>query len=112
MDAVATVLTGAVFVAFAAILGHALWAMWRTAMREQRPLLMPRMLERQGVPLADAANLWTFERAANAARRCTMCRDKRACEAWLARGATAGYEAFCPNADFIAALKRERVAAG
>lgn len=110
MDALATILTGAILIAFAAILGHALWAMWRTAMIEQRPLLMPRMLERQGVTLADAADFWTFERAANAARRCTMCRDAKACEAWLARGATAGYESFCPNADFIGSLKRKRPA--
>lgn len=110
MDALATILTGGILIAFAAILGHALWAMWRTAMIEQRPLLMPRMLERQGVTLADAADLWTFERAASAARRCTMCRDVKTCETWLARGSTAGYESFCPNADFIGSLKRERPA--
>jgi hypothetical protein len=110
MDAVATVLMGAVLIAFAAILGHALWALWRTAMIEQRPLLMPRMLERQGVALSDAADFWTFERAANAARRCTVCRQAEECQAWLARGASAGYETFCPNAEFIGSLKRQRAA--
>jgi hypothetical protein len=107
-ETVASVLVGAALVAVVAIVGRALWSMWRATMSDRQPVLMHRMLERQGVRIAGSEDYWTLEQAARASRRCVNCRELEACQAWLDRGETAGYEAFCPNASFIKALKEEQ----
>jgi len=52
METVAGVLIGAALIALVAVVARALWVMWRGAMIEERPLLMHRMLQRQGVTIA------------------------------------------------------------
>src|SRR5512134_1285285 len=105
METVAGVLIGAALIALVAVAARALWVMWRGAMIEERPLLMHRMLRRQGVTIAGVEDYATLEQACHAARRCVACRDVEACKDWLESGKTRGYEAFCPNCEFIEGLK-------
>jgi hypothetical protein len=70
------------------------------ALNEPRLRLVD-MLERKGVKLGD--DLWQIRADAVATRTCVFCRSKEECDAWLASGRTEGFEAFCPNAGYIAA---------
>jgi hypothetical protein len=108
---IANVLVGAALLAVAAFVGRAIWVQWRRTFAGRDPVLMHRMLERQGVRVAEAEDYWTLEQAARAARRCVACRDTDQCQAFLDRGATDGYEDFCPNAAFIKTLKAQQAAA-
>jgi hypothetical protein len=108
METVAVILIGAALVAVVAVAGRALWVMWRATMIEERPVLMHRMLQRQGVTIAGVEDYATLEQACHAARRCVACRDAEACKAWLDAGKTQGYEAFCPNCEFIDGLKAKQ----
>jgi hypothetical protein len=108
METVATILVGAALIAVAAVAARALWVLWRATMLEERPVLMHRMLQRQGVTIAGVEDSATLEQACRAARRCVACRDAEACRAWLDAGQTEGYEAFCPNREFIDELKAKR----
>jgi hypothetical protein len=58
------------------------------------------MLARHGTPMA-AADASDYEMAL-ATRRCVACAGKAQCDAWLASRKRDGFEAFCPNAAFIA----------
>jgi hypothetical protein len=107
---IVSVLIGAALIALAVVAARALWVMWRASMIEERPVLMHRMLQRQGVTIAGVEDYATLERACHAARRCVACRDLETCKAWLDGGKTEGYEAFCPNADFIHTLKLKQAA--
>jgi hypothetical protein len=42
-----------------------------------------------------------------AVRRCVVCPDKPACDAWLASGKKEGAAAFCPNAGFVQRIAHE-----
>lgn len=110
LDAIAGVLVAAALVALAMVAGRAVWVMWRGAMIEERPLLMHRMLQSQGVTIAGVADPATLQQACHAARRCVACRDVEACRDWLESGKTAGYEAFCPNCEFIEGLRAKGAA--
>jgi hypothetical protein len=91
-----------------AIAMAAVWAgyrLWRTVMREQRPLLMHRVLEREGLSLAGGMDAMELARGAAAIRRCAACRDHETCLAWLEGQHTEAFERFCPNAELIAELK-------
>ena len=111
MDLIGNVLVGAVLIAVVAVAARAVWLMWRAAMIEQRPVLMHRMLQRQGVTIAGVEDYATLEQACHAARRCVVCRDAEACKVWLEGGKSEGYEAFCPNLGFIQQLKARQAAA-
>jgi hypothetical protein len=108
-ETVVSVLIGASLIALIAMAARAMWVMWRAAMIEERPVLMHRMLQRQGVSIAGVADYATLEQACHAARRCVACRDAEACKVWLEGGKTDGYEAFCPNVEFIAKLKAGKI---
>jgi hypothetical protein len=95
----------AVYGALFLIAGRALYRLWAAAMREDRPLLMHRMLDRQGLSLGRLVGPAELAQAAAAVRRCILCRQRETCVAWLDRKARTGYERFCPNSDFIASLK-------
>ena len=110
-ETVANVLLGAALLAVAAFVVRVIWVQWRRTFADRDPALMHRMLDRQGVRIADAEDYWTLEQAARAARRCVSCREIDQCQAFLERGETAGYEDFCPNAAFIKALKEQQAAA-
>jgi hypothetical protein len=90
--------------------GWAVHGLWRAVIREDRPVLMHRMLERQGLSMDRLESPLELVQAAAAARRCVMCRDRGTCLAWLERDGRTGYEAFCPNADFIARLRTDAAA--
>ena len=91
----------------AGILVFAVLALWR-AMIDERPLLLPEVLRLAGVDMAAHANGTGAREFALAARRCMDCRVRGECEAWLGQPAEEGYEAFCPNAGYVARLKRAR----
>lgn len=104
-EAIAGVLIAAALLALAVVAGRALWVIWRGAMIQERPLLMHRMLKRQGVSIDGVEDYAALEQACRAARRCVACRDVELCKEWLDAGKTQGYEAFCPNCEFIERLK-------
>ena len=110
-EIVANVLVGAALIAMVAFVARVMWVQWRRTFAGREPTLMHRMLERQGVQVAGSDDYWTVEQAARASRRCVTCRDVDQCQAFLDRGATEGYEEFCPNAAFIKALKEQQAAA-
>jgi hypothetical protein len=86
----------------------ALW--WRAAHRDG-PLLLEKMLRRQGLERAGAPQSADFE-LAFAARRCALCARQEQCRLWLAAGERTGYESFCPNAPLIERLKEGWTHAG
>ena len=90
--------------------GWVMYRLLRAVMREDRPVLMHRMLQRQGLSLDRLQYSTELKQAAAAARRCVVCRDRELCLAWLERDGKTGYEQFCPNADFIARLRTEAAA--
>ncbi|OGA78360.1 MAG: hypothetical protein A3G27_13230 [Betaproteobacteria bacterium RIFCSPLOWO2_12_FULL_66_14] len=87
------------FVVFAVFLYALANSAWRM-LHADGGLRLEQMLGRRGVQLAAAGEHAPYD-AAVAARRCANCADKAACDAWLASGRRDGFEAFCPNADFI-----------
>jgi hypothetical protein len=111
MDAVLTAGIVAVFGAMALALGWALHRLWRAVMREDRPVLLHRMLARHGARFELVEHSSQLEQAGAAVRRCVVCREQERCLAWLDGGGNSGYEAFCPNAGLIARLKAEGRAA-
>lgn len=110
-EIIANVLIGAALIAVVAFVARVIWVQWRRTFTARDPALMHRMLERQGVQVAGSDDYWTLEQAARASRRCVACREVDQCQAFLDRGATDGYEDFCPNAAFIRTLKEQQAAA-
>lgn len=78
----------------------ALLGLWR-AMTDEPPLLLFELLAAEGIEL---------ERAVGdlATRNCRQCVARKRCQEWLSRRRGEGYQAFCPNADYIARLKGAR----
>ena len=110
MDTFVTVAIVAGFGGLFLVGGWAVHGLWRAVIREDRPVLMHRVLERQGLSADRLVCATDIEQAAAAARRCVVCRDRELCLAWLERDGKTGYEQFCPNADFIARLRTEAAA--
>jgi hypothetical protein len=82
-----------------AIFGTLAWSWARLLGRflaDDGRLRLNEMLRRQGVNAEPAVYP-----AALAARRCVLCAEKKHCDRWLASGAHAGYERFCPNSAFV-----------
>jgi hypothetical protein len=87
----------------ALVFGVMLYSIFAASIRmlqDDGRLRLRRMLARRGVSLA-AADGGIYE-IARATRRCVGCADKAQCDAWLAARRREGFEAFCPNAAFIA----------
>lgn len=75
---------------------------WRMLHDDGR-LRLRRMLARHGATLnAAATHGFAVYETARATRRCVACADKAQCDAWLSSRKREGFEAFCPNAGFIA----------
>jgi hypothetical protein len=87
------------FVVFALFLYTLASTAWRM-LHADGGLRLEQMLGRRGVQLAAAGEQAPSDTAA-AARRCAGCAGKAVCDDWLASGRRDGFEAFCPNADFI-----------
>ncbi len=83
-------------------------ALWRE-MSEERPLLLAKVLAFEGVDLGDHVTGAGARQFALAARKCVHCGARGECEAWLAGRYAGGYEAFCPNAGYVARLKQARL---
>ncbi len=79
--------------------------LWR-AMTDERPLLLSQLLALQGVEMDRGLNGLGARQFAIAARRCMDCAARVRCEDSLSAGRRDGYDAFCPNAAYIAGMKR------
>ncbi len=83
-------------------------ALWRE-MSDERPLLLADLLAFQGIDIGDHVKGTGAGEFALAARKCVDCNVRGECEAWLAGRYAGGYEAFCPNAGYVARLKQARL---
>jgi hypothetical protein len=105
MDTLAMVVVVASLSGLILAVGWTIHGLWRIVMREDRPVLVYRMLEHLGLSMNRFLYPAEVEQFATATRRCLMCRDRATCLAWLERDGKTGYEAFCPNADFISKVR-------
>ena len=83
------------------------YQLWRAVMREERVLLMNRVLEHEGVHLDGCTDASVLTQTAHAARRCLLCRGRETCIAWLDGDAAVPLDRFCPNAGLIAKLRAD-----
>jgi hypothetical protein len=97
----------AIAVALAAFVLFIAMVALRMARSDQRPLLLGRMLARQGLASVDWGPLGRSAALGTAVRRCLSCPVTETCERWLESGGSEGCADFCPNADFIARLREE-----
>ena len=95
----------AALVGFVVIAGVMTYRLWQAGMRQARPLLLYRVLDREGVSLAGCTDPGTLARAGRAGRACLLCRDRTACLAWLDGDRALSLQQFCPNADVIGRLR-------
>lgn len=88
------------------ILAIAMLGLWR-AMTDERPLLISELLALEGVDFAAQARGVSARQFALAARKCMQCVARERCEEWLGTRRGASYQAFCPNAGYVARMKHE-----
>ena len=86
----------AVFIGFCIVV-----TLWSEGFGDSSPVLLEKMLRRQGDDVARLALASGDRRFAQAVRQCTRCSEAAQCRAWLHSGAREGYQAFCPNAAFV-----------
>lgn len=80
-------------------------SLWQQGFGDSSPVLLERMLRRQGDNVARLA-LGSGDRSfAVAVRQCTRCQEAAQCRAWLTSGAREGYDTFCPNARYVQHMK-------
>lgn len=106
MDFLASVAISSVIVIVLLILAGFLFTLWGQGWGDERPVLIDRMLRRQGERVAYRAVAAGGREFAVAVSRCVACQQAAECRSWLLSGATEGYESFCPNAGFIHRVKR------
>ena len=83
-----------------------LYVLWGQGTGDERPVLLDRLLRRQGERVAYRAIAAGGRDLAVAVKQCVECQEAAQCRAWLASGATEGYESFCPNRGYIQRVKR------
>ncbi len=99
---IVSILIVALLVLMAAAASPAIFAFWRKGLSAQAELELWSVMQRCGIELADTAGR---ERELGvAASLCVTCPGLDACREWLASGKPDGFDAFCPNAGFIASL--------
>jgi hypothetical protein len=76
------------------------------AVADKSPALLSQMLRSQGLDPEQPMFSADGREFGIAVRRCTRCTGRQRCREWLASGAREGYQAFCPNAAFIASARR------
>lgn len=106
MEFLASVALSSVIVIVVLIGAGFLFVVFQQGWGDERPVLIDRMLRRQGERVAYravAAGGGDFTRAV---QQCVACQRSAECRAWLSSGATEGYESFCPNTGFIERVKR------
>ena len=101
------IVAGAAMLAFAATAGAMSYRLWRAGMRQGRPLLTSRVLDREGVSLQGCNDPGTLARAGAAARSCLRCKDRAACLRWLEGDESVSLQQFCPNDDVVSRLRPE-----
>jgi len=106
MDFLASVAISSAIVIVMIACGVLLYVLWDQGTGDARPLLLDRLLRRQGERVAYRAIAAGGADFATAVRQCVGCPEAAQCRAWLASGATEGYESFCPNAGFVQRVKR------
>jgi len=89
------------------VAGREVYRLWRAGMREERALLMHRVLEHEGVHLDGCTDASVLTQTAHAARNCLLCRGKQTCIAWLEGEAAVPLDQFCRNADLITKLRAD-----
>jgi len=87
--------------------GLVVYRLWIAGLREQRTLLMHRVLEREGISLDGCTDPRLLAQTAVAARGCLLCRDRETCLAWLEGDAPVPLDRFCPNADLFARMRAD-----
>jgi len=106
MDFLATVAISSAIVIVTMACGVLLYVLWDQGTGDERPILLDSLLRRQGERVAYRAIAAGGADFAAAVKQCVGCQEAAQCRAWLASGATDGYESFCPNAGFIQRAKR------
>jgi hypothetical protein len=107
MDTAITAAVVALLGAFVLAAGFMSYRLWRAGSSEQGPLLMHRVLEREGVSVEGCTDDGALAQIAAAARGCLLCRDQETCRAWLGGDTSASLEEFCPNAELIGRMKAD-----
>lgn len=79
--------------------------LWQQGFGDASPVLLERMLRRQGDNVARLALASGDRSFAVAVSQCTRCQQAAQCRAWLASGARDGYDTFCPNARYVQHMK-------
>ena len=106
MDFLASVaISSAIVIVVLIPIGFA-FVMWQQGATDAGPVLIDRMLRRQGDRVAYRAVAAGGLDFSHAVEQCVACQKGAECRAWLESGATDGYESFCPNAGFITRTKR------
>lgn len=82
-----------------------LLTLWKQGFGDSSPVLLERMLRRQGDKVARLALASGDRSFAIAVRQCTRCQQAAQCRAWLTSGAREGFEMFCPNARYVQHMK-------
>jgi len=80
-----------------------------TAAMDDRAELMQRMLKRLDIDLVAAAHAGWGTQVSRAARNCMLCRQGKACRAWLDGAPLEGRDSparFCPNARLFKKMAR------
>ncbi|HTM60665.1 MAG TPA: DUF6455 family protein [Burkholderiales bacterium] len=106
MDFLASVALSSVIVIVLLICAGFVFVLWQQGAGDQRPVLIDRMLRRQGEGVAYRAVAAGGRDFALAVNQCVVCQKAAECRSWLLSGATDGYESFCPNTGFIQRVKR------
>ena len=106
MDFLASVAISSAIVIVMMACAILLYVLWDQGTGDERPVLLDRLLRRQGERVAYRAIAAGGPQFASAVKQCVECQEAAQCRAWLASGATDGYESFCPNAGFIQRVKR------
>jgi hypothetical protein len=106
MDFLASVAVSSAIVIAIMACAVILYVLWAQGTGDERPVLLDRLLRRQGERVAYRAIAAGGADFAVAVRQCVGCQEAAQCRAWLASGAVDGYESFCPNAGFIQRAKR------
>lgn len=86
------------------IVGVAALGLWR-ALTDERPLLLADLLALEGIDMGSRVKGVGARQFALAARKCMDCAARERCETWLSGQRSGGYQAFCPNAGYIARIK-------
>jgi hypothetical protein len=104
LESIAVLGATALALGIAAIAALGLWR----AMNDERPLLLSDLLAFEAIDMGEHATDAGVRQFALAAKICMQCDARDRCEAWLAGREPGGYEAFCPNAEYIERLRTSR----